>query len=340
LSLVRFDGNDYSVPVRWAHHPIAAKGYLSDGTTSVRGQVLLENCSHPELLVKTNFGLYTSVTAAGPWTPPTPPRTANLGLILFGTVELSQFDDAILEYRKHFSFFTQGTVLSTTNPADLAVGGTGFFTVRDPALAFLYATRNGAFHLDASNCLVDANGFRVQGLTDSIGATVGDIIIDANDPATFGNSNATIGGFAIDYKGVIYVLTNGNGFIRGQVLLQNFRDLQALKPETNHLYSNVAAAIPMHPVGIPTTQELGLILSGALESMDSPQVLQLPPRTGYRLFVWDLVGGPATVEASTDLRTWIPVGQVAGSIIEDAEFFDTNAPAMSQRFYRLKIPGS
>jgi transposase len=26
LSLVRFDGNDYSVPVRWAHHPIVAKG--------------------------------------------------------------------------------------------------------------------------------------------------------------------------------------------------------------------------------------------------------------------------------------------------------------------------
>jgi hypothetical protein len=28
LSLVRFDGNDYSVPVRWAHHPSVAKGYF------------------------------------------------------------------------------------------------------------------------------------------------------------------------------------------------------------------------------------------------------------------------------------------------------------------------
>jgi transposase len=28
LSLVRFDGNDYSAPVRWAHHPIVAKGYF------------------------------------------------------------------------------------------------------------------------------------------------------------------------------------------------------------------------------------------------------------------------------------------------------------------------
>jgi transposase len=28
LSLVRFDSNDYSVPVRWAHHPVVVKGYV------------------------------------------------------------------------------------------------------------------------------------------------------------------------------------------------------------------------------------------------------------------------------------------------------------------------
>jgi len=30
LSLVRFDGNDYSVPVAWAHHPIVVKGYCDE----------------------------------------------------------------------------------------------------------------------------------------------------------------------------------------------------------------------------------------------------------------------------------------------------------------------
>ena len=30
LSLVRFDGNDYSVPVEWAHHPVVAKGYCQE----------------------------------------------------------------------------------------------------------------------------------------------------------------------------------------------------------------------------------------------------------------------------------------------------------------------
>lgn len=29
LSLVRFDKNDYSVPVRWAHHPVVVKGYCA-----------------------------------------------------------------------------------------------------------------------------------------------------------------------------------------------------------------------------------------------------------------------------------------------------------------------
>jgi hypothetical protein len=75
--------------------------------------------------------------------------------------------------------------------------------------------------------------------------------------------------------------------MRGYVLLQNFRDLQSLKPETNHLYSNVSAAMPMYPAGIAGTQGLGLIFSGGLEVLDLPPTLQLPPQTGYRLFISD-----------------------------------------------------
>ena len=40
LSLVRFDGNDYSVPVRWAHHPVVVKGYVDEVVVSHRGQVI------------------------------------------------------------------------------------------------------------------------------------------------------------------------------------------------------------------------------------------------------------------------------------------------------------
>ena len=38
LSLVRFDGNDYSVPVCWAHHPVVAKGDYREVVLSVQGR--------------------------------------------------------------------------------------------------------------------------------------------------------------------------------------------------------------------------------------------------------------------------------------------------------------
>jgi hypothetical protein len=38
LSLVRFDRNDYSVPVPWAHHPIVAKGFCQEVVLCAQGQ--------------------------------------------------------------------------------------------------------------------------------------------------------------------------------------------------------------------------------------------------------------------------------------------------------------
>jgi len=46
LSLVRFGGNDYSVPVRYAHHPVTAKGYW-DRVNICWGEMVI--ASHPRL---------------------------------------------------------------------------------------------------------------------------------------------------------------------------------------------------------------------------------------------------------------------------------------------------
>jgi len=46
LSLVRFDRNDYSVPVRWAHHPIVAKGYCDQIVLCAAGG---EVARHPRI---------------------------------------------------------------------------------------------------------------------------------------------------------------------------------------------------------------------------------------------------------------------------------------------------
>lgn len=40
LSLVRFDDNDYSVPVRYAHHPIVVKGYFGRVELCCKGEVI------------------------------------------------------------------------------------------------------------------------------------------------------------------------------------------------------------------------------------------------------------------------------------------------------------
>jgi hypothetical protein len=46
LSLVRFDSNDYSVPVRWAHHPIVVKGYWQEVVLCAQGQEVARHRRH------------------------------------------------------------------------------------------------------------------------------------------------------------------------------------------------------------------------------------------------------------------------------------------------------
>ena len=43
LSLVRFDCNDYSVPVRWAHYPVVVKGYAKKLLTCRREIIIAEH---------------------------------------------------------------------------------------------------------------------------------------------------------------------------------------------------------------------------------------------------------------------------------------------------------
>ena len=60
-------------------------------------------------------------------------------------------------------------------------------------------------------------------------------------------------------------LSDGTTFTRGQVLLQNFQDPQALISQSGNLYSNQAAAGPLTAMSAPGSSGLGSIQSGALE---------------------------------------------------------------------------
>jgi len=70
---------------------------LSDGTQFVRGQILLQNFSNPQGLMKEGNNLYSGIGAAGPLggaTSPTPapPGNSGLGRIQAGALELSNVD--------------------------------------------------------------------------------------------------------------------------------------------------------------------------------------------------------------------------------------------------------
>ncbi len=70
---------------------------LSDGTQFVRAQILLQNFSNPQGLMKEGNNLYSGMGAAGPLggaTNPTPaaPGTSGLGKIQSGALELSNVD--------------------------------------------------------------------------------------------------------------------------------------------------------------------------------------------------------------------------------------------------------
>ena len=59
--------------------------------------------------------------------------------------------------------FSQGSIESTTEATDLAIGGNGFFVVSPAGEEINYYTRAGNFRFNEDGYLVDPHGYRVQG---------------------------------------------------------------------------------------------------------------------------------------------------------------------------------
>ncbi|MCE9612519.1 MAG: flagellar hook-basal body complex protein [Chthoniobacter sp.] len=203
--------------------------------------------------------------------------------------------------------FSQGTLTSTGSNTDLGVSGNGFFRVRDTTNNIDYVSRSGDFRLDDQGYLVTSEGFRVQGLSDGAATydatdvggvltytktttapvTVGDVKIDFNIAIGTGLTNSTGGtftdaqvtaskptmrSFTVDQLGnVVIGLSNGDAFVRGRVMLQNFNDPNALTKEGKNLFSGLEAAGPISGVNLteatnsPGTNGLGRIEIGTLE---------------------------------------------------------------------------
>ncbi len=76
-----------------------------------------------------------------------------------------------------YATFEQGSFESTGNTTDLAIGGDGFFAVREPTTESLFYTRAGNFRFDNEGYMINPEGYVVQGWAvdangDIMGSTV------------------------------------------------------------------------------------------------------------------------------------------------------------------------
>lgn len=128
----------------------------------------------------------------------------------------------------------KGPIKQTGNPLDLALQGPGFFGVQTQGGGTAY-TRAGNFTLNAEGTLVTSDGRQVQS------AGGGPVVIPPDAKNIFVTETGAI---STDQGGI------------GQIMVQEFDNLQSLKPAGNGLYETDEEGIPAEG-----TQ----VLQGALE---------------------------------------------------------------------------
>lgn len=135
--------------------------------------------------------------------------------------------------------FTQGTLVETDNPLDIAIQGDGFFQVTEPDGTTAY-TRDGSFKMDANGAVVTADGYLL-------------------------NPQITIPAQAINVSvgtdGTITALLPGQTQPQqiGQITLARFVNPAGLQAQGQNLFTQTAAS------GTPTVSQPGINGAGTLE---------------------------------------------------------------------------
>jgi len=140
--------------------------------------------------------------------------------------------------------FTQGSIVQTQNPLNLAISGNGFFQVTLPDGTIGY-TRDGSFQVNGQGQLMTANGYLVQ-------------------PAITVPQNAT--GITIGADGTVSATIAGqqNAQQIGQLQLAGFANPNGLAPRGQNLFTATqASGTPL--VATAGLQGLGTLQQGYLE---------------------------------------------------------------------------
>ena len=150
--------------------------------------------------------------------------------------------------------YTQGNLVQTGNPLDLAVQGRGFFQVALPDGTLGY-TRDGSFQVSSEGELVTSSGYRVEP-----GISIPD-----------GAQSITVGA-----DGTVSVQVAGQSTPTqvGSIQLVDFVNPAGLQPRGENLLVESAASGPAQS-GTPGLDGLGSLAQGSLESSNVNVVEEL-----------------------------------------------------------------
>ncbi|HEY8508617.1 MAG TPA: flagellar basal-body rod protein FlgG [Steroidobacteraceae bacterium] len=150
--------------------------------------------------------------------------------------------------------YSQGNLIPTNNPLDVAIEGRGFFQIQLPDGTLAY-TRDGSFQVNAQGELVTASGYLVQP-----GITIPDGVMS----------------ITIAKDGVVSVLQAGSGTPTqiGTLQLTDFINPAGLQPRGENLLVESAASGPPQ-TGTPGLNGLGTLIQGNLESSNVNVVEEL-----------------------------------------------------------------
>lgn len=150
--------------------------------------------------------------------------------------------------------FTQGNILQTSNPMDVAVQGRGFFEILMPDGSQAY-TRDGSFQIDAQGQLVTSSGYVLQPAI-TVPASTLSVTIGAD-----GTVSASLAGQAAPSQ-------------IGALQLTDFINPAGLQAVGENLYKESAAS-GSPQAGAPGANGLGTLISGSVESSNVNVVEEL-----------------------------------------------------------------
>lgn len=307
---------------------------LADGSQYIRGRIFVRQVTRPDLLTPVDRRLHEMPSGAhdsvGSFREPT-------GL-LSGALDLNHIDASVLALWRKQLMGLQGPVMRMPGTDFLAIGGPGYFVLRQPESGQMIITRLGFFTWSAAGYLESIGGGRVQALVPE-----GNGLIDLRLPPSAANS---ITSHDINREGVLTARhVDGLMSTLGQIALApGWPVLDLVEVRAYHYAAPWDEGSPA-PVGPPMSNGSGWIVSQAIEELweilrGFPEAL---PESGLHVGTWGGAGRQMFLEFTEDVTHWPAANNLGhhGMALPIAGYRllpDTTIGA--HRFFRLVVADS